>query len=290
MKQIFNYLLLLSAATVIACGPSEEQRQQISRAERQRLMREDSLALKIACLPTMDALPLWVAQDCGLFDREQVDVRLKHFNAHMDVDTALAGGSVEGALTDSLRADFLEHDGLQLERFAPTVLSWKLIANRNARLKATRQLGDKMIAMTRHSATEYLSDKVLEGVKTTATVFRVQINDVNLRLDMLFNNAMDAMWLPEPQATQALLAGHNQLADSRQIKDPLGILVFNRNAVGDEHRQSQVAAFTRAYRAACDTIDQAGVTAFSDIIKKYTGIHDTTVVDSLPPLHYHYDK
>ena len=34
-------------------------------------------------------------------------------------------------------------------------------------------------------------------------VFKVQINDVALRLQMLLNNEMDAMLLTEPQATTA---------------------------------------------------------------------------------------
>lgn len=278
MKRLFVFFL--TVCLLLACGQREEKKQERNRAEKLLLARQDSLALKIAVLPTMDALPLWVAKEEGLFDREQVDVRLKPFNAHMDVDTALVEGWVEGALTDVYRVDYLEKEGMKFRRFAPTELSWKLIANRNARVKATRQLGDKMVAMTRHSATEYLCDKVLEGVKTTADVFRVQINDVPLRLQMLVNNEMDAMWLPEPQATQAQMMGHPKLADSKQLKDSLGILVFNEKMVKDEHRQQQLASFARAYQAACDTIQRSGIKPFAAIIGKYTGIEEA-VVDSL---------
>lgn len=277
-------LWLLSSILVLStgCRQSDEKRLQISKAQADRLRTEDSLALKVAVLPTLDALPLWVANDCGLFDKEHVDVRLKVYSAHMDIDTALMRGRVEGAMTDCFRVDKMEKEGLSFERLDVTDLHWCLIANRSSRVKAVRQLGDKMIAMTRHSATDYLCDRVLEGVKTSADVFRVQVNDVKLRLDMLINNEIDAMWLPEPHATLARQAGHVQLADSRQIKDSLGVLVFCKNGIRDLRRQNQMEAFLRAYRQACDSIEKSGLHSFADIISNHTPLHNVNLVDSIP--------
>lgn len=279
MKRLFlPYLAML--CMLFSCSTSEEKRQETSRNQMLSQMRDDSLALKIAVLPTLDALPLWIANDCQFYEREQADVRLKEYNAQMDADTALMRGHVEGSLTDVVRADYLEQSGMKLHRYTFTTLSWKLIANRSARIKSTRQLGDKMVAMTRHSATDYLCDRTLQGVKTSAEVFRVQVNDVNLRLTMLDNNELDAAWLPEPQATQALLQGHQQLADSRQLKDSLGVLTFSMEAIADVRRQKQLKAFARAYQHACDTLQKSGLQPFSDIIKKHLGISQA-VIDSL---------
>ena len=285
MKRLLCYALL--AFALFSCCQNDTKQKEDTAQTHIQQKRADSLSLKIACLPTLDALPLWVAEDCGLFKREKVDVELVSFKAHMDVDTALVGGSVAGALTDCFRAEFIEKNGVALTRFAPTPLSWKLIANRSARLKSLRQMGDKMIAMTRHSATDYLTDEVLKDVKTTTDVFRVQINDVDLRLLMLINNEMDALWLPEPHATKALLKGHHQLADSHQIKDSIGILVFHQQHCKDEFRQSQIKSFARAYDAACDTLNKCGLHTFKSLIMKYTGEQDQAVVDSLPNIRYY---
>lgn len=285
MKHHLYYVLFAFALFSCSQNASKQSEENAKQGIKQEL--SDSLSLKIACLPTLDALPLWVAEDCGLFTREKVDVRLIPFKAHMDVDTALVGGSVEGALTDCFRAEFLEKKGLKLNRFAVTPLSWKLIANRQARIKALRQLGDKMMAMTRHSATDYLCDEVLRNVKTTADVFRVQINDVDLRLSMLINNEIDALWLPEPQATKALLIGHYQLADSKLIKDSLGVFVFAQKNIDNEFRQSQIESFAKAYDTACDTLNKRGIHAFSDLIMKHTGVHEKAAIDSLVNIHYY---
>ena len=68
-------------------------------------------------------------------------------------------------------------------------------------------MDDKMVAMTRYSVTDLLSDMVVDSAKLKPErVFRIQINDVNVRLKMLENNEMDALLMTEPYATQAILA------------------------------------------------------------------------------------
>ena len=76
--------------------------------------------------------------------------------------------------------------------------------------------------MTRYSATDYLCDRVLAGAKLSSMAFRIQVNDVNIRLRMLLNNEMDAVWLAEPLATTARLAGNNVVIDSRDVNKRLG--------------------------------------------------------------------
>ena len=103
MKKILIYGI--AALLMSACGQTYEEKQRMTRAERQRLAREDSLALKMAVMPTLDGMPLYLAKTRGWFDSLNVDVRLKVRNAQMDCDTALVGGSVEGAVTDVKRME-----------------------------------------------------------------------------------------------------------------------------------------------------------------------------------------
>lgn len=93
MKHII--LIFVSTALLAACGPSYEEQKRLTREERQRLAREDSAALKIAVTPTLDCLPLYVAQHHGLFAALGADVRLKRFAARMDCDEALRGGKLK---------------------------------------------------------------------------------------------------------------------------------------------------------------------------------------------------
>lgn len=272
-------------ALVVACGQSYETKQRMTRAERAKLKTADSLALKVGVMPTLDCMPLFVAKERRLFDTLGVDVRLRMRKAQMDIDTALIGGSVEGAVSDSVRVARMRSRGTALTEVGTTNTSWQLVGNRSARLKEVKQLGDKMVAMTRYSATDFLTDHVLTGVKTTATVYRVQINDVPLRLQMLLNNEMDALWLPEPQATTAREHGHTVLWDTEKHNLWLGRVVFRDKALGDARVKKQIDVFKQAYNMACDSLNQRGVSAYADLVIKYCQT-DQKTLDALPKVKF----
>lgn len=283
MNKIHQLLIILCCSFLYACTPSAEEQQRITRAERYRLYREDSLALKIAVMPTMDCLPIYVAKERHMYDT--ADIRLRLFSSQMDCDTAVSGGGVEGTVTDLVRATRMKNKGIQLTYYTETNAYWLLVANHKARIHEIDQLGDKMIAMTKGSATNLLTERALQGVKTKAEVFRIPINDVNIRLSMLLNNEMDAAWLTEPQASLAKAAGHPVLYDSRDTHTSLGVIAFRTKNMSDKHRQSQLAAFRKGYNQACDSINVRGVRHYADVLKKYYGLTDKQI-RSVPHLKY----
>lgn len=283
MKKVLLFTFAL--ALLVSCGQSYEEKLRLSRAERARIAREDALAFKVGVLPTLDCLPVYLAQERQLFDTLGVSVHIKLRNAQLDLDTALAGSSIECAVTDRKRMENMEKHGTELEVLGATNAYWQLISNRTARLKEPRQLGDKMVAMTRYSATDYLTDQILKGVKTSAPVFKIQVNDVNVRLRMLETNSMDAMWLTEPQATSARLQKHQVMADSRQMKEQLGVVAVRSRALVDARRRRQLALFVKAYNMACDSLNDKGLMNYTAIIRKYCTADDRTI-KSLPKLQY----
>jgi len=234
------------------------------------MAKEYKAALKVAVMPTIDCLPLYVARDSGLYKEQGADIRLKLFTAQMDCDTAIVGGSVDGMVSDLVRTERLKRrEGLQLSYVSSTNAEWQLISNRKARIKQTSQLGDKMVAMTRHSATDKLTAMALDGVKTKSQVFRVQVNDVFVRLDMLTGNGVDAAWLPEPMATQARLRGGQVLTDNGKLGFAPGVIAFRSEVMKGKQRERQVKAFVTTYNRACDSINKHGVQHYADILAKY---------------------
>ena len=246
-------LLLFATILLIAgCGQSYEETKRLSRAQRLKLWREDSAALKVAVMPTLDCLPVFIAKDHQMFDTV-VDIRLKRFNAQMDCDTALMRGRVEGSISDLVRTERMIQQGTPLKYVAATNAYWLLISNRQLRMSNLKHLDDRMLAMTRYSVTDLLSDLAVDSAKLkTERVFRIQINDVNVRLKMLENNEMDALLMTEPQATQALLGKHKVLLDTRQ-----------------------------GYNEACDSLNHYGVKQYRDVIRKYYKISEQAL-KSLP--------
>lgn len=279
MKHLLSFFLAVLA--VCSCTDSYETQQRIDREKQRKLQREDSLALKVAVMPTLDCLPIYVAADLRLFDTLGVDIRPKLYRAQMDCDEAMRAGRVEGMVSDLVHTERLKLTGMPLDYVTSTGTYWQMVANGKARLKRLDQMGDKIVAMTRFSATDYLSDTFLDGVKTSAQVFRVQINDVQIRYRMLLEKEVDAAWLAEPLATAARRHGNVVVADSRDKLLTLGVVAFRQKAVADNHRQKQLRAFVKAYNMACDSINKNGLKAYSGVLEKYYDV-DVKTVAALP--------
>ena len=70
-------IIIVGLLLVVACGQSYEESKRIANENRREAMRRDSAALKVAVLPTLDCLPLYVAEYYQLFDTIRGGVRLK---------------------------------------------------------------------------------------------------------------------------------------------------------------------------------------------------------------------
>ena len=267
MKKILIGMVV--SLLIMGCGLSYDETKRLKQEKRTRELREDSAALKVAVMPTLDCLPLYVAEERELFDTV-VDIRLKCYTAQMDCDTALQRGRVEMAVSDLVRAERMKSSKLKLHYLTSTNAYWLLIGNRNQRITNLSHLDDRMLAMTRYSVTDLLGDLAVDSAKLkTERVFRIQVNDVNVRLDMLENNEMDALLMTQPQVTQALLLKHHVLLDTRQLDLRMGVIVEDSVVMSHPNRQHQRGVLIKGYNMACDSLNHFGVKHYLDIIRKY---------------------
>ena len=233
--------------------------------------------LRIAVMPTLDCLPLYVADATGMFGEEHINVRLMKYTAQMDCDTAILRGRVQGVFTDLVRVQRLRQKGANLHEVGATNLHWQLISNRNARLKDVRQLGDKMVGMTRFSATDFLTADLIDRSKPKNEVFRIQVNNVFIRLKMLVGYEIDAAFMPEPQATVARMGTNNVLADTQTKDIRLGVAVFSMAAKDQKKVRQALPAFVKAYDRACDSLNIRGIQHYADLLKAHFQLKDAAV-------------
>ena len=280
-------LIVVGLLLLAGCSQSYEETKRISRAQRLKAMREDSAALKVAVLPTLDCLPIFLAKDHQMFDTA-VDIRLKQFTAQMDIDTALANRRVEVGVSDLVRVERLKKQGDSLRYLTATNAYWQLVSNRGARITDLKHLDDKMLAMTRYSVTDLLGDVAVDSAKLKSErVFRIQINDVNVRLKMLENNEMDALILTEPQASVARMLKHKVLLDTRKLDMQMGVIVSQWKGMNGETRAKQLRVFMRGYNKACDSINQYGIANYAPLIVKYCRVKPEALQQISKDLKFH---
>lgn len=270
MKSITVMMLSLAAAVFGGCSGTSSPHGKTA-AERAAERRADSLALKVGVMQTADCLPAFVAEADGIFDSVGVSVRLRPYTSGLDRDVSLRKNSLQGAFTDIKRIDYLrERYSLRLEPVLPTDMQWQLVANRMSRIYRPKQFTDKTIAMTRFSATDWLCDRMIDSTKLSADrVFRIQVNDVDVRLKMLLNNEIDAAWLPEPQASVARSHGHRTLLQSGAQGERLATLAFTAETMADKRRSRQAQLFVKAYEIAKKRIAKKSRSGRDSLMRKY---------------------
>ena len=240
----------------------------------------DTARWQVAVLPTMDCLPLMLADAEGYFAEEGVSVGLRRYQAQLDIDTALLGGSVVAGVTDLARVEHLRQQGLALSCVTATDAAWQLYTMRTARISKLVQLDDKMMAMTRYSATDMLSDLVVDSAKLKSErVFRIQVNDLGVRLGMLQSGIMDAMFLPEPQATAARNLKAQMIFDTRKAQLFLGCIAFAEDSL--KGHDGELKALLRAYDRAVDSLNTHGIHAYNSLMEAEFGVPQSAI-DSLP--------
>lgn len=275
-------LTVITALMLCSCGQESADSKVLSRKEAARIHREDSLALKIAVTPSADILPLLVAKDRCLYDTTRLDLRLKIYRSVSDCDTSFMAGRVEGMCCDIANAEWVRSRGHALSYLTLTPLRWHLVANRKARAKTLRQLSGKMVAMTLHATPDTLTARMAHDIPPKSVVdgapgvFGVQVDDVDVRLGMMSHGVMDAAWLAEPYSTAALSQGHNTLY-STPADMPLGAIVLRGGVLDDPRIKAQVATLTKAYNAACDSINRYGMDEYRSVLARYCNVTPTSI-------------
>ena len=244
--------------------------------------RRDSAALHVALMPVADCLPFYVAQRTGIYDRLGLDLRIHTLWAQLDTDTALLRRRVHAAYSDLVRAIMIQQtDTFDLRAVAALPGDLQLITNRRGRVRALGQLKERMVAVSRHSITDYWSDRLMDSARMAQTdIFRPQINSVRIRTDMLCNGTMDAALLPQPFALEALLRGHVGNFNTEGLQPRLAALLVPTTVLADTTRRHQLRLLLQGYDQAVTLRD-----SLPQLLRQLCQIPDTltdTIARALP--------
>ena len=204
-------------------------------------------------MPVADCFPFYLAQRCGIYERLGLDLRILTLQAQLDTDTALLHRRAELVYSDLARAIMIQQtDTFDLRAIAAAPAELQLITARRGRVRTLSQLKERMVAVARHSITDFWSDRLMDSARMEQTaVFRPQINDVRIRTDMICNGTMDAAFLPEPYATEARLRGNSRNFSTRGLQPQLGAYVVPSWVLGDSSRTRQLQLLFQGYEEAC---------------------------------------
>ncbi|MBQ7141852.1 MAG: hypothetical protein IJR84_02155 [Bacteroidaceae bacterium] len=246
---------------------------------------EDSTAIKLGVLPTMECLPFYYADSIGLFDSLGVNVHLVTFDAAMDADTAFVNGKIDGIVTDLVKACIWQGQGdTAMVAMVGELRMW-LITAPKARLLKAESLREKIVGITRHSAVDYFADKILESVKLQSIdLNKPQINNIRLRGLMVDQDQMDGAILPEPYASEAVARGAKRLNGTEEMKVANLMCVLFNDSI-HRARKREIENIRNVYDQAVAALN---ADTLSNVLEYIPKEHRTAMPDTLfrySPLH-----
>lgn len=219
------------------------------------------VSLRIVVLPILDKLPMYVAQQEGLFEKHGVKVEFIEVQSAPERDQLISAGQADGMINEVVSTLFYNRDEVQVQivRYAraasPEAPLFSILAAGNSGITSVDGLKGVDIGISKGTVIEYLTDRMLEAEGLTADEIKtIAVPKIGDRMALIGTGELKAGTLPEPLASLAVQQGAQViLADSRYPEYSYSTIAF-RKAVIDQQPDA-VRAFLAAIEEATQKIN-----------------------------------
>jgi NitT/TauT family transport system substrate-binding protein len=217
--------------------------------------------VKIAVLPILDALPMYVAQQEGLFEKNGIKVEFIPAASAAERDQIFASGQVDGMINDSVSTLFYNQDQpqIQIVRMARTATSdfpqYQVLASPKSGFTSVQDLKNVEIGISQGTVIEYITERLLEaeGLKPEE-IKTIAVPKIADRMTLLESGELKAATLPDPLSSLARQSGATLIVDDTKHPE-YGYSVYSfRKKLIDENPEA-VRGFLAAIEAATQVIN-----------------------------------
>lgn len=185
---------------------------------------QEDPTLKIAVLPILDALPMYVAEAQGYFKDAGITVEFVPVASAAERDQIMQAGQADGMINDLISTVFYNNDAqkIAIVRFArnasPADAQYSVLAAKDSGITTPDDLKGVEIGISQGTVIEYTTRRLLENAGLQAADIKTtNVPRIPDRLQLLAEGKMTAATLPEPFATLAEQGGAIRVVDDRSL-------------------------------------------------------------------------
>jgi len=227
--------------------------------------------IRMAVLPILDALPMYVAQEQGYFDEENVVVEFVPVTSAAERDQVIQAGQADGMINEILSTLFynVQEPVVKIVRYARVPTSdfpqFYVLASADSGITSVDDLKDHEIGISEGTIIEYSTDRLLraEGLapEEISTIAVPRIPD---RMALLGSGELAAANLPDPLAALAIQGGAQIIVDDARYPEYGHSVISFRNEFANENEQA-IRGFLAALERAVEDIN-GDKGQFSDLL------------------------
>ncbi len=253
-----------------------------------RAQASDDAPLRIAVLPIIDTLPVYVAQQEGYFADEGIQVEIVPVSSSPDRDQLLQAKQIDGGVTDLPALVLYNRDSVNVIAvrygMVPTASSaeFSILASGKSSITSPEDLRGVPIGVSEGTVIEYVTYRLLtaEGLDPSDIKF-VGVPRIPERMALLSSGEVAAAMLQEPLSVLAIQQGARVVIDDRTHPEySCSIFVMRADVIRD--RGATVAAFVRAFDRASAAIN-ADKTRWSGLLSEQSLVPASLQADYVPP-------
>lgn len=223
--------------------------------------------LTIGVMPSMDYLPLAVAQREGYFEKHGVDVKIEKFLSANQRDIAFQSGAVDGGVTDYTSAALLKAAGFDMKLTSKCQAPFYIVAAPQSGINDIAGLKGRKIAVSQNTVIDFCVDMALASAGLTAAdVEKIEINRIPDRFEMLLNGKIDATGLPNPYALMAEADGGKLLVSMDSLDYTVTGIVFSQQVI--DTKTDAIKKMYAAYNEGVAYLNSHTVADIKDILEK----------------------
>lgn len=222
---------------------------------------DDTVTLKVAVLPILDTLPMYVAQEEGLFEENGVQVEFIPVSSAPERDQLISSGQADGMINEAVSTIFYNRDQTQVQivRYAraatPEQHVFSILASAASAITNVEGLKNTEIGVSKGTVIEYLTDRLLENQGfETGDISTVAVPSIGDRLALLSSGELDAGMLPEPPTSLAIQNGATVVLDDTTYPEVSFSVIAFRKAVIDQEPEA-IRGFLAAIEEAVNRIN-----------------------------------
>jgi NitT/TauT family transport system substrate-binding protein len=231
---LLGILLLLSACASKAATPSP--------GEAAASIPLSAKTLKVAVLPIIDTLPMYVAQQEGLFAKHGVNVEFVPVASAPERDQLLAAGGADGTINETLAVMLFnkEKPQMQVVRYAlrPTEKNghFFIIASPKSDISSVDGLKGVEIGVSQGTVIEYVTDRLLQADGFTKDEIKtIAVPKIPDRMALLASGKLQAGVMPDPLAALVVSQGGRIVADdSKHPEYGFSVISFRKDVIDSQ--------------------------------------------------------